>query len=419
MNGGYDVYELYGETRIPLVQDVPFAKDITAELAYRYSDYSNAGVTHTYKIAGDWTVIEGLRFRGGYNRAVRAPNVVELFSPPNVVLDGAVDPCAGLRPGDALVARCSTLFGLTTAQVLALEPDPANQYNGQTGGNPNLKPESADTYTVGVVWSPSFIQGLNFTVDYFDIKLKDFISGIGANTIINGCVSGAQPSFCSLVHRDSIGSLRSTSGFVIDTTQNTGGLRTSGADFSATYRTGLDAFGLNDMGSLSATLVGTWLDKLATSPLKGDKPIDCAGLYGAACAALGGSPQPAPEWRHKARLTWNTPFEYGWLGGVGLSAQWRYFSSVKLDATSSDPALAGPVPATDAKFKAQSYIDLLATWKIKEAYSFRAGVNNVFDNDPPLTGQTNCPAGPCNQNVYAQVYDAMGRYFFIGLTADF
>src|SRR6185369_6405650 len=121
VNGGYDVYELYGEARIPIVQGQPWAKDITAELAYRYSDYSNAGVTHTYKIAGDWTVIDGLRFRGGYNRAVRAPNVVELFSPQNVVLDGKLDPCASDHSA-ATVAKCASIFGLTTAQVLALEP---------------------------------------------------------------------------------------------------------------------------------------------------------------------------------------------------------------------------------------------------------------------------------------------------------
>ena len=422
VNGGYDVYELYGEARIPLVQDLPFAKDITAELAYRFSDYSNAGVTHTYKVAGDWTVIDGLRFRAGYNRAVRAPNVVELFSPQNVVLDGTKDPCAGLAPGNALVARCASLFGLTQAQVLALEPDPANQYNGQTGGNPNLQPEKADTYTAGVVWSPSFISGLNFTVDYFDIKVKDYISNIGADTILTGCISGAAPAYCPLVHRDANGTIRTQNGFVQDTTFNTGGLRTSGVDVSATYRTGLDVIGLNDMGSVAFNFVGTWLDKLATTPLKGDKPIDCAGLYGSLCSALGGSPNPNPEWRHKLRVTWNTPFEYSWLGGVGLSAQWRYLSSVDLDTTSKNPALGGSAPggpATDLKLGARSYIDLLATWKIKDAYSFRAGVNNVFDKDPPLTGSSNCPTGPCNQNVYAQVYDSLGRYFFVGLTADF
>jgi iron complex outermembrane receptor protein len=423
VDGGYDVYELYGEARIPLVQDQPWAKDITAELAYRFSDYSNAGTTNTYKAAGDWTIIDGLRLRAGYNRAVRAPNVVELFSPQNVVLDGTVDPCALLGSGkstaDPLVVRCATVFNLTPAQVLTIEPDPAKQYNGQTGGNPNLRPETADTYTVGGVWSPSFVPGLNLTVDYFDIKVKDYISTVGANVIINNCISALNPEFCPLVHRDSTGGIRSPQGFVVDTVLNTGGLHTSGVDVSATYRTGLDTFGIQNMGSVSANLVGTYLDKLETTVLTGGPAIDCAGLYGATCSTLGGSVNPNPKWRHKLRVTWNTPFEYGWFGNLGLSAQWRFYSEVKLDATSSDPALKGDVPATDAKLAARSYLDLLATFKIKDNYSLRIGVNNVLDQDPPLTGSNNCPAGPCNQNVYAQMYDSLGRYIFMGVTADF
>jgi outer membrane receptor protein involved in Fe transport len=419
VNGGYDVYELYGETRIPLVQDQPWAKDITAELAYRYSDYSNAGTTNTYKVSGDWTIVDGLRLRAGYNRAVRAPNVVELFSPQNVVLDGTVDPCAGLAAGNPLVARCASLFNLTTAQVLALEPDPAKQYNGKTGGNPNLRPEKSDTYTVGVVWSPSFMSGFNFTADYFDIKVEDYISNVGANILLTTCISGVHPEFCPLVHRDAIGSLRSSQGFVTDTVLNTGGLHTNGVDVSATYRTGLDAFGLQNAGSVSANFVGTWLDKLETTVLTGGQAIDCAGLFGSTCAALGGSINPNPKWRHKLRVTWNTPFEYGWLGALGLSAQWRYFSEVKVDASSSDPQLNGAFAATDAKFSPRSYLDVLATFKIKDNYSFRVGVNNVLDQDPPMTGSSSCPAGPCNQNVYAQMYDSLGRYIFVGVTADF
>jgi iron complex outermembrane receptor protein len=433
VNGGYDVYELYGEARVPLIQDVPFAKDITAELAYRFSDYSNAGTTNTYKVAGDWTIIDGLRVRAGYNRAVRAPNVVELFSPQNVVLDGTVDPCAGLTAGNALVARCATLFGLTPQQVLALEPDPASQYNGQTGGNPNLKPEKSDTYTAGLVWQPSFIPGLNLTVDYFDIKVADYISNVGANVILNGCVFGTNPDFCSLVHRDSIGSIRSTSGYIVDTVINQGGLHTDGVDVSVGYHTGLDTFGIQNMGSISANLVGTWLDKLETTVLNGTAAIDCAGYYGSTCTTLGGSNSPNPKWRHKMRVTWNTPFEYGWLGGLGLSAQWRYYSSVDVDGTSSQPALHTlNVAPTDKTLGARSYLDLLATFKVKDNYSFRIGVNNVLDQDPPLTGSggttnpatgqlfpSNCPAGPCNQNVYAQMYDTLGRYIFVGLTADF
>jgi iron complex outermembrane receptor protein len=421
VNGGYDVYELYGEARIPLVQDQPWAKDITAELAYRYSDYSNAGNTNTYKVSGDWTIIDGFRLRAGYNRAVRAPNVVELFSPQNVVLDGTIDPCAGLTVGNPLVAKCASLFNLTQTQVLALEPDPANQYNGQTGGNPNLRPETADTYTVGAVWQPSFLPGSNFTIDYFDIKVSDFISNIGSNVILNGCINGTNPDFCSLVHRDVNGTIRSTQGFVVDTVQNQGGLHTSGVDVSAGYRTGLETFGIQNMGSVSANFVGTWLDKLETTVLNGTPAIDCAGLYGATCTTLGGSNGPNPKWRHKLRVTWNTPFEMGWFGNVAFSASWRYFASVKLDAFDSQPALNNPDGQfkSDAKLGARSYLDLLATFKVKDNYSFRVGVNNVLDQDPPLTGSNNCPTGPCNQNVYAQMYDTLGRYIFVGLTADF
>jgi outer membrane receptor protein involved in Fe transport len=421
VNGGYDVYEAFGEARIPLIQDQPFAKDVTAELAYRYSDYSNAGNTNTYKVSGDWTIVDGFRLRAGYNRAVRAPNVVELFSPQNVQLDGTVDPCAGLAAGNPLVAKCATLFGLTQAQVLALEPDPANQYNGKEGGNPNLKPEIADTYTVGLVWQPSFLPGANLTVDWFDIDVKNYISNVGANVIINGCVNGTNPDFCPLVHRDAIGSIRSTQGFVIDTEQNQGGLHTRGVDVSAGYRTGLETFGLQSMGSISANFVGTWLDKLETTVLNGQSPIDCAGLFGATCDTLGGSNAPNPKWRHKLRVTWNTPFEMGWFGNVGLSAQWRYFSTTKLDAFNSQRALNNPGGqlASDKEQGARSYLDLLATFKVKDNYSFRIGVNNVLDQDPPLTGSSNCPAGPCNQNVYAQLYDALGRYIFVGVTADF
>jgi outer membrane receptor protein involved in Fe transport len=420
VNGSYDVYELFGEARVPIVQDKPFAKDITVELAYRFSDYSNAGTTNTYKVSGDWTIFDGFRIRAGYNRAVRAPNVVELFSPQNVVLDGTVDPCAGLAAGNPLVQRCATLFNLTTAQVLALEPDPAHQYNGKTGGNPNLRPETADTWTAGLVWQPTFLPGANLTVDFFDINVSDYISNIGADTIIKNCISGQNPEFCPLVHRDAIGSIRSTQGYVVDTVVNQGGLHTRGFDFSAGYRLGLDTVGLQNSGSVSFNFVGTYLDTLETTILNGSTPVDCAGLYGAQCSnALGGATSPNPHWRHKLRVTWNTPYEYQWMSNLAFSLQWRFYGGTDLDVSSSNPVLSGTVPATDAHLDSRSYLDLLATFKIKDNYSFRIGVNNVLDQDPPLTGANSCPAGPCNQNVYAQMYDTLGRYFFFGITADF
>ena len=424
VSGGFDVYEVFAEARIPLVQDAPFAKSLTAELAFRYSDYSSIGTTETYKISGEWEPIDGLRIRGGYNRAVRAPNVLELFSPQNVVLDGNTDPCAGLTATNPLVARCSQAFGLTTAQVLAIEANPANQYNGLTGGNPNLDPETADTFTAGVVWQPSFLPGFNVSADWFDIEVRDFISGIGADTIIQRCINTLDPDFCSLVRRDNAGSLwLSPNGFVTDTTLNTGKLHTRGMDFEVNYRTELADLGMGEMGGLNFNFVGTWLDKLEAASLKGDKPTDCAGLYGALCSSLGGSPIPNPEWRHKARITWTTPLTYDeWVKDVRVSLQWRYFGKVDLDTTSSQPGLGGTTPggpATDLKLAAQSYFDLSFSWTMRDNVNMRAGVNNLFDNDPPLNGSSNCPSGPCNGNTWPQVYDALGRFLFVGATIDF
>ncbi|MBL8555126.1 MAG: TonB-dependent receptor [Phenylobacterium sp.] len=423
VNGAFDVYELFAEARVPLVTDRPFAKRLSLELGFRYSDYTSIGTTETYKLAADWEIVDGVRLRGGYNRAVRAPNVLELFSPQNVVLDGTQDPCAGLAASNPLVARCAQAFGLTTAQVLAIEANPANQYNGQVGGNPNLDPETSDTYTLGAVFTPTFLPGFNFTVDYFNIKVKDYISGIGADVIINRCVQTLDPFFCNLVNRDAAGSIwLSSNGFVTDTTLNTGGLRTKGFDFNANYRTDLDAIGLSNMGAVTINFVGTLLDDLSVQSLPGDAFFNCAGKYGTICSVSGGLSSPNPKWRHKFRVAWKTPLEYGeWMKDVSVALQWRHFDKVKLDAYDSDPQLnnTGLQYETDRVLRARDYFDLTAGWTMRDNIAVRVGVNNLFDKDPPLNGSSNCPTGPCNGNTWPQVYDALGRFIFVGATVDF
>ena len=424
-NGSFDVYELFGEARIPLISDMPFAKDVSLELGYRFSDYSSVGNTNTYKVAGEWEVVDGVRFRGGYNRAVRAPNINELYQTQTVALDGNSDPCAGLAANAAAnaakIANCAAIFHLTTAQVLGIEANPANQYQGLQGGNPNLKPEISDTYTGGVVWQPKFIPGLNVSADYFNIKVDQFISGYGATLILNQCVNTGSPTFCNLVHRDAAGSLwLSNQGYVQDTALNTGSLKTSGVDVNLAYRTDLSAWGLGDNGSVSAAMIGTWLDTLITQPLPGGPSYDCAGLYGVTCNG-GSNLVPAAKWRHKAALTWNTPYSYGdWFKSLSLRVQWRYFGKVGLDAYQSNPQLnnVGNQYAVEQNLPAQNYIDLTANFTVHNNLNFRVGVNNVFDKDPPLIG-SNLPGTTGNGNTFPQVYDALGRFVFVGLTADF
>jgi outer membrane receptor protein involved in Fe transport len=186
----FSVREVFAEARVPLVEDAPWAKVLQLNGAYRYSSYSSTGSTNTYEYGAEWQPIDDFRLRGSIQRAVRAPNVLELFTPQNTVLtDGSFnDPCFS---DPSAFAACSAATGGAslhgTAPGSALLSCPASQCNQLTGGNTHLKPETADTRTAGIVLTPTFIPGFSATVDYFDIDLKDAISVVGAENILVGC----------------------------------------------------------------------------------------------------------------------------------------------------------------------------------------------------------------------------------------
>jgi outer membrane receptor protein involved in Fe transport len=408
--GSYDLYELFGEARIPLVQDMPFFHSLSAELGYRFSDYSLRFNTNTYKIAGDWAPTEDFRIRASYNRAVRAPNIVELFSTSNVVLNGTTDPCSGATP-DFTAAQCANT-GVTAAQYTHITANTAEQYNGLTGGNPDLDPEKSTTKSLGLVFTPTFFSGFTLSVDWYNIEVTKRIGQIGQDVTLERCALTGDPTFCNLIQRaPGTGSLwLSNNGYIIDTTFNTGGLEVEGVDVEATYRFDFADMsltnGLSNFGGLGINFQGSYLKDYLVTTLPGDEPFDCAGQYGNVCT---GSAVPAaapmPEWRHKMRVTWSTPWD------LEVSGTWRHISEITSDR--------GVETAADAKLKAMDYFDLAGTWGVRENVTLRFGVNNVFDKDPPLVSQSNCPAGPCSGNTYPQTYDPMGRYLFVGARMDF
>jgi outer membrane receptor protein involved in Fe transport len=418
--GAYDLYELFGEARIPLIQDQPFFRNLSLEVGYRWSDYSLGFSTDTYKLAGDWSPTEDFRFRASYNRAVRAPNIIELYSTPFVTLNGSTDPCEGTTP-EFTAAQCA-LTGVTAAQYGNIVPNLAGQYQGLIGGNPDLEPETSDTYSVGLVLTPTFIPGFSASIDWYNIKLKDRIGQIGQDVTLERCGTTGDPFFCSLINRaPGTGSLwLSNNGFVVDQTFNTGGLEVEGIDFEANYRFDFGDFGmtsgLDRFGGLSFNFQGSLLEAYKVTTLPGDEPFDCAGLYGSVCTGSA-VPASAPfnEWRHKLRTSWRTPWD------MEISATWRHLSSVDVDSELSG-ASHGNGP--DATLESQDYFDLAGTWSVRDNVTFRFGVNNVFDKEPPLVSSgggaiNNCPSGPCNGNTYPQTYDALGRYLFFGVRADF
>jgi iron complex outermembrane recepter protein len=407
VKGSYNVTDLFAEVRLPLLQDIFLAQDLTVNASYRWSDYSLDETTNTYGIGIDWAIIDDVKLRGSYQHAVRAPNVIELYSAAALGLyDMTRDPCStteGGLPPTATIEQCRNT-GLADALYGGDLDSSAGQYNAIFGGNPDLKPETADTWTAGIVFTPTFIDGFSMTIDYWNIKVEDTIGTVPPSTALDQCLLTGSAEYCNLITRDSQGTLwLLTEANIVATNVNIGETKTSGWDVGLNY-----ALGMSDFGTLSFAFMGTWLDEFVNTPLPGVSSYDCAGLYGPSNCGT-----PLPELRTRLRTTWATPWN------VDVSLNWRYFSSVDIEYTSSDPDLNDPTSVfpLGKSMDAQNYLDLAVTYTYAEKYTFSAGVNNFTDEDPPLSGQVGTGFG--NGNTFPQVYDAFGRYVFFGLSAKF
>lgn len=439
VHGGYNVSEIYGEVRVPIIQDMPFAEDLTANAGYRYSSYNTAGSTTTYKYGLEWQPIDDVKLRGSFARAVRAPNVNELFTPKFVGLYGGLDPCSSSGIAYAAqplsAAQCART-GVTATQYAngGVPSCPASQCSALFSGNVNLKPEISDTKSFGVVLTPTFLEGFTATIDYFDIKIDDAIGTTGEALTIAACagegaLGGAQlfsvatsDAYCGLIHRTpGAGTLFGNNGYVVQTTQNLGSLQTKGVDFEANYSSDLSDWGMGNNGSLAFHFIGTYTKNFINRPATGTLDIgsyDCAGLYGATCG------NPIPKWRHSLRVTWSSPWDFD------LSLNWRYYGSVSADTSKGNqPLLAyintytncatttGSATCTlgPNKIASYNYFDLAANWEVSKGVELRAGVTNLLDKAPPMVGDLY----GFNANTYAGIYDTTGRVVFVGGTVKF
>ena len=410
-DGVITVKEGYGEIEVPLVSDIPWVKALTINGGGRYSSYHNTQRSTgfksdfnvwTYKAELSYAPTSDLRLRASYNRAIRAPNISELFGAVGLGNVTATDPCAGTSPAATLEVCQRT--GVTAAQYGHIPQCPAEVCVQQFGGNRDVKPEKADTYTVGLILTPRKIPNFSLSVDYFHIKVKGYIGTIDPSLTISQCTTTGSPYYCGLFHRDPrSGVLFGNDGYVIGTTLNTGYLQTSGIDVTSSY-----SLGLGGAGKLNFDLVGTWLRELLTQPLPGFGTYDCKGLYGYTCG------EPSPKWRHQLRTTWLIPGS----NDATLSVAWRYFGSAKLSTLSQNEFLNGTPSIINRKIKAYNYIDLTGTISFEKKLTLRAGINNLFDKDPPAIA-AGILASFGNGNTYPGVYDPLGRTIFIGATLEF
>ena len=406
VGGKISVRELFAEAAIPVLRDAGVFKTLDLELAYRNSDYNLAGGAQTYKIGFNSDFGGVVRARGGYNHAIRAPGISDLFSGTQIALFNGVDPCAGANP-TFTQAQCANT-GVTAAKYGSIAASPAGQYNMFIGGNLNLKPEAADTYTLGLVFTP--MTDLRIAVDYYDIKVEDTISEIGAQTALNFCGLTGDPTLCALVNRSNGGDLwrgsdLDTSGYVSNLTSNFGEVNFRGIDLSAFYA--MNMWG----GRVSTSLQGNYLLEQEIAPLAGvneDATYDCAGTVNVACQA--------PKWRHIA----NVRFSKNWLSA---NLRWRYFGELDyVDQFSGAPLTDDLLTCGGAtgclgngKIGAYNYFDLSASALIGTWGELTVGVNNIADKAPPMVGGS---LAPTNGNAPGG-YDQAGRFLFTSFTVRF
>lgn len=408
--GGYNVKEVFGEVRIPILEDtVVHALEVNG--AFRYSDYSlgRVGGNWTYNFGGEFAPIRDIRFRGQYSRAVRAPNVQDLFGGASTGFPQAIDPCSDRGTAAERTAALRQFCidsGVPSTAVFTRGVQPAAQIQGDFGGNPNVGEETSDTYTFGVVVQPSFIPRLNITADYFDITVNETI-GVragGMATALSLCFNTIQrlsDPVCQVFagkRNPGTGAIGLTAGggnpvFLQD---NVGKLQTSGIDFQVDYT--LPLF----KGELGLFFLATWLDEYRSTPIA-TLPTRVnigEGTYG------------QPEYRHNLRVTYTQ-------GPALFSVRWRHEGPTQdfridnvfagLDRIGTNPANL-PQPTIGA----WNYFDLSLGFDVDERLTINAGVNNLFDKQPPVLG-----AQAEQANTLPSFFDVLGRDFFIGANFRF
>lgn len=414
VSGAVKALEFYSELQVPIITGREYFDELTFNGQYRFSDYTAEGngvmndfTTHAFGLQLNWKPVEDIRFRGQFQRAVRAPNVIELFRGQNTNLpdlepagvnslgEQLFDPCASTAPIATLAACQNT--GVTAAQYGTIQDVISGQTQSITGGNPNLKPEKSDTWTGGVLVTPASVPSLSVSADYFSISVTDFINnGVPAQVTLDTCLATGDPTFCNLITRGPGGTLAAgivtTSGFQ-QTNINIASLKTSGIDFQIRYTMDLADVGAGNWGSVDFNYASTYLIEKSFIAFPGGTPLECAGFVGAACK--GSTTAVNPAYSHRLLTTWKTP------ANVDLSLTWRFLSSV--DNVSGDPVEPG--------FDSFSYLDISARFQMTESLSFRAGVLNLLDNDPPLF--TSAGSGTGNGNTFPGTYD-IGRFLFFG-----
>lgn len=409
VEGTEKVYEFYSEAVVPLASDQPWARELSLELGGRYSVYDHAGGVWTYKAGGEWQPFVGLRLRAMYQRSVRAPNNLELFQEQYsefyswVGNNSSNDPCSASNDpvGNGNAEKC-VIQGLDVGQVDIFEATPFYPTEFIRGGNADLRPEKANTWTIGAVITPTQLPGLNLTIDYYNMKLR---GSIGEINIAQVCFDPANAgnTFCDQITRDASGNVSR----VVASTENKAFQKTRGVDTAISYKTDLpDGLALFDnYAQLGIDFLWTHMISNITQQNIAATPQECAGRYGYFGWICGTT---LPRDKTRATLHYSSgPFQ--------SHLTWRYIGRTETTAYETAELFFAPVPnLAVTHIEPEHYLDLSFGYDISENINARIGISNLTDNKPQLA-----PGAVWSNNNDLRLYDIFGRSFFASLSARF
>jgi outer membrane receptor protein involved in Fe transport len=389
--GRFDVWEVFGELQLPILADRPFFHELSVGAAGRYADYSTIGGAFTWNVNAVWAPVEDVRFRASFSRAIRAPNINELFEPQQGATFRPNDPC-NQSTLDALVADGAPNAANRVANCRAdgipvgYEDPLTARFSGTSGGNPDLQEERGKTWTLGVVLQPRFVPGLTFSADWYNLEIRDAIEAVTSQAIVNTCYDNTTfpNQYCDLFTRNRNPSSPTYLGFnfLRQTQINFGRLETAGLDLSLDYRFG---FGEHRFGIGGKA---TYVDKLN----RFFDPVDTT-LANPGLRELG-----APQWSGIGYASWmweglTVFYRVQYIGEQGIA------SAVEIETLDTDFGPAGLARATWVH-------DLSFNFDVDERFSFYGGVNNL-SNERPYPASTGYPVS------------GIGRFYFLGARAKF
>ena len=407
-NGSVEVGEVFGEINIPLLRGLPLVEELAISGGGRISSYNldQVGTVITAQVNGVYRPADDVSIRGSFSRAIRSPNVGDAFAGLSQTFFGVDDPCDEDSINDAGQNRVDNCIALAERLGAPFAPgadlDDASTREGITGGNPDIQEETSTSWTIGGVVTPRWVPGLVLTFDYYSFTIDDAIGTPGAQRIIDNCVDlpNIDNQFCNLITRN-------PATFDIDLIRsvnvNLAQLKTTGFDFTAAYafklEDALELVGVDNIeaGRLSFLFNGNHLFRWTNFPDQSapDERQDVDGFQG---GAFGGS----PKWRFNLTTNYSLDdFVFTWR------VQWvdGFTRADNEQAFNDDPDALSPSTVEDL-----GYHYIQARYRFLDQFTVYAGIDNLFDTEPPL--------GFNGTGAASGFYDNIGRSFYFGARFD-